>query len=79
MVEGLRSLLASAEVPGPYVLVGHSSGGLLVCLYAARCPQEVAGLVLVDSAHEEQYRRAPTRSGSWCRSWRRRGCSSLKA
>jgi pimeloyl-ACP methyl ester carboxylesterase len=59
MVEELRSLLASAEVPGPYVLVGHSFGGLLVRLYAARYPQEVAGLVLVDSAHEEQYRRAP--------------------
>jgi pimeloyl-ACP methyl ester carboxylesterase len=59
MVEELRRLLANAEVPGPYVLVGHSFGGLLVRLYAARYPQEVAGLVLVDSAHEQQYRRAP--------------------
>jgi pimeloyl-ACP methyl ester carboxylesterase len=59
MVEELRRLLANAEVPGPYVLVGHSFGGLLVQLYAARYPQEVAGLVLVDSAHEQQYRRAP--------------------
>jgi pimeloyl-ACP methyl ester carboxylesterase len=60
MVEELRSLLASAEVPGPYVVVGHSFGGLLVRLYAARYPQEVAGLLLVDSAHEDQYRRAPS-------------------
>jgi pimeloyl-ACP methyl ester carboxylesterase len=59
MVDELRGLLATAEVPGPYVLVGHSFGGLLVRLYAARYPQEVAGLVLVDSAHEDQYRRAP--------------------
>ena len=59
MVQELHTLLATAEVPGPYVLVGHSFGGLLVRLYTARYPQEVAGLVLVDSAHEEQYRRAP--------------------
>jgi pimeloyl-ACP methyl ester carboxylesterase len=60
MVEELHTLLATAEVPGPYVLVGHSFGGLLVRLYAARHPQEVAGLVLIDSAHEDQYRRAPS-------------------
>ena len=59
MVEELHALLGTAEVPGPYVLVGHSLGGLLVRLYAVRHPQEVAGLVLVDSAHEDQYRRAP--------------------
>lgn len=41
------------------MLVGHSLGGLLVCLYAARYLEEVAGLVLVDSAHEQQYLRAP--------------------
>ena len=60
MVEELHTLLGTAQVPGPYVLVGHSFGGLLVRLYAARHPQGVAGLVLVDSAHEQQYRRAPT-------------------
>jgi pimeloyl-ACP methyl ester carboxylesterase len=60
MVDELHRLLGAAEVPGPYVLVGHSFGGLLVRLYAARYPQEVAGLVLVDAAHEDQYRRAPT-------------------
>jgi pimeloyl-ACP methyl ester carboxylesterase len=59
MVKELHRLLAAAGVPGPYVLVGHSFGGLLVRLYAARYPKEVAGLVLVDSAHEQQYRRAP--------------------
>jgi pimeloyl-ACP methyl ester carboxylesterase len=59
MVQELHRLLSNAEVPGPYVLVGHSFGGLLVRLYAVRYPQEVAGLVLVDSAHEAQYQRAP--------------------
>jgi pimeloyl-ACP methyl ester carboxylesterase len=60
MVEELHRLLTTAEVPGPYVLVGHSFGGLLVRLYAARHPEEVAGLVLVDAAHQDQYRRAPS-------------------
>jgi pimeloyl-ACP methyl ester carboxylesterase len=59
MVQELHTLLGTAGIPRPYVLVGHSLGGLLVRLYAARYPQEVAGLVLVDAAHEQQYRRAP--------------------
>ena len=53
-VADLHALLAAADVPGPYVLVGHSLGGLFVRLYAATYPDEVAGLVLVDASHEEQ-------------------------
>ena len=49
IVEELRTLLRKAEIPPPYVLVGHSFGGLAVHLYAAKYPQEVAGLVLVDA------------------------------
>jgi pimeloyl-ACP methyl ester carboxylesterase len=45
----LHTLLARAHVPGPYVLAGHSFGGLYVMTYADRYPDEVAGLVLVDS------------------------------
>ena len=45
----LHTLLARAHVPGPYVLAGHSFGGLYVRTYAAKYPEEVAGLVLVDS------------------------------
>ncbi len=48
----LHALLDSADIPGPYVLVGHSYGGLLVRLYAAAYPEEVPGLVLVDPTHE---------------------------
>lgn len=48
MVEELRSLLAVADVPPPYVLVGHSFGGLLVRVYAALHANDVAGMVLVD-------------------------------
>jgi pimeloyl-ACP methyl ester carboxylesterase len=45
----LHTLLRRGNVPGPYVLAGHSFGGLYVLTYAARYPDEVAGMVLVDS------------------------------
>lgn len=59
MVMELHTLLARAAVPGPYVLVGHSYGGLIVRLYAYTYPHEVAGLVLVDSTHEDILLRYP--------------------
>ena len=45
----LHRLLQRGQVPGPYVLAGHSFGGLYVLTFAARYPDEVAGMVLVDS------------------------------
>jgi pimeloyl-ACP methyl ester carboxylesterase len=45
----LHRLLQRGHVPGPYVLAGHSFGGLYVLTFAARYPEEVAGMVLVDS------------------------------
>jgi len=51
IVEELRRLLRSQDLPPPYVLVGHSAGGLYMQWYARRYPEEVAGLVLVDSTH----------------------------
>jgi pimeloyl-ACP methyl ester carboxylesterase len=48
-VADLHALLEAAGVPGPYVLVGHSYGGLVVRLYASTYPDEVAGLLLVDA------------------------------
>ncbi|MFI7467311.1 alpha/beta fold hydrolase [Nonomuraea sp. NPDC049646] len=49
----LRALLAAAGEPGPYVLAGHSYGGQIVRLFAARYPDVTAGLVLIDATDEE--------------------------
>jgi pimeloyl-ACP methyl ester carboxylesterase len=57
LVTDLHALLGAAAVPGPYVLVGHSVGGLLVRLYAATYPEEVVGMVLVDATHEDNWAR----------------------
>jgi pimeloyl-ACP methyl ester carboxylesterase len=53
-VADLRALLGTATESDPYVIVGHSTGGLFARLYASRYPDQVAGLVLVDASHEEQ-------------------------
>ena len=48
----LRALLAAANVAGPYVLVGHSMGALLVRRYAAHYPDGIGGMALVGPTHE---------------------------
>ena len=53
VVADLRSMLTAAGESRPFVLVGHSLGGLYVQLFAYQHPDEVAGLVLVDPTHEE--------------------------
>jgi pimeloyl-ACP methyl ester carboxylesterase len=50
IVKELHSLLADAGEEGPYVLVGHSFGGANLQLYASEYPEQVAGMVLADSA-----------------------------
>ena len=57
--EDLHALLAEASEHGPYVLVGHSTGGTYAMTYAARHPAQVAGLVLLDSSSPEQFTRMP--------------------
>lgn len=58
-VADLHLALERAGVPGPYVLVGHSMGGLFVRLFATTYPDDVVGLVLVDPSHPDQLTRMP--------------------
>jgi pimeloyl-ACP methyl ester carboxylesterase len=58
-VRVLHTLLEHGGLAGPRVLVGHSLGGPIVRLYRAAYPGDVAGMVLVDSAHEAQVTRLP--------------------
>ena len=57
MTDELRELLDAAEVEPPYVLTGASLGGMNAQLFAARHPEDVAGVVLVDSLHPDLDRR----------------------
>ena len=54
IVDELRAFLRSQGLMPPYVLVGHSLGGLYMQLFARKYPDEVRGLVLVDSTHPTQ-------------------------
>ena len=53
-VEDLKRLLSTAGIRPPYVMVGHSAGGVRIRRYTRDHSSDVAGLVFVDSAHEEQ-------------------------
>ncbi len=66
-VADLHALLTAADIPGPYVLAAHSYGGLISRLYAATYPGEVAGMVLVDTVHEDRAvrRQAMVSSEQW--------------
>ncbi len=57
MVHDLRRVLHHARIAPPYVLVGHSIGGFNMRVFASEHPREVAGMVLVDASHPEQWRR----------------------
>jgi pimeloyl-ACP methyl ester carboxylesterase len=55
VTEELHTLLQKAGIPGPYVVVGHSSGGLYALFFAHQYLEEVVGLVLLDSSHPDQW------------------------
>jgi pimeloyl-ACP methyl ester carboxylesterase len=55
LAEDLHLLLAAADEPGPYVLVGHSVGGVYDLVFADQYPTDVAGIVLLDSSTPQQF------------------------
>jgi pimeloyl-ACP methyl ester carboxylesterase len=63
--EELHALLTNAGIEGPYVLVGHSFGGLNMYLYASIYPEEVAGLVLLDAISRDINLHTPREFGSF--------------
>lgn len=58
-VKDLETLLANAGIEAPYILAGHSYGGYIARLYTQANPEAVAGLVMIDSAHEDQWTSYP--------------------
>lgn len=60
IVDELHALLKNSGNKGPFILVGHSFGGVNMRLYESKYPNEVVGLVLVDASHEDQLEKIPT-------------------
>lgn len=86
----LHTLLTNANITGPYVMVGHSLGGLIVRVFARDYPVEVAGVVLIDSMTPQQFSRlseevqlprpdSPTRKDSFLTTLARIGFVRLTA
>ena len=55
----LHTLLQQVNIPGPYVMAGHSFGGKYIRVFAAQYPTEVVGMVLVDATHPDLFSRTP--------------------
>jgi pimeloyl-ACP methyl ester carboxylesterase len=73
-VNDLKAALEAAHIPPPYVLAGWSWGGLIMRLFAFRYPQEVVGMVMVDSSSEHQMRhlRDDPKVRAWAHAYRRK-------
>jgi pimeloyl-ACP methyl ester carboxylesterase len=67
VVSTLRGLLSETGLKPPYVLVGHSMGGIYVQLFARQYPGEVAGVVLIDSSHPDQEEMRQAQEGAFRR------------
>ena len=75
----LKQLLEAAGEKGPYILVGHSMGGYDIRVYTGQNPDDVVGMVLVDSSHEDQDLRAPESIRKRLQDYRKRpGWKKLK-
>jgi pimeloyl-ACP methyl ester carboxylesterase len=59
VADELHILLEKADIPGPYVLVGHSFGGLYALYFSHRYSKDAAGVVLLDSSHPDQWTSTP--------------------
>lgn len=68
MVKELRALLQAQSIDGPLILVGHSFGGLNMQLFAKTYPEQVKGLILVESIHPDYFSYIPPQTN-----WRRKG------
>jgi pimeloyl-ACP methyl ester carboxylesterase len=78
VVKELNALLAGAGVEPPYVLVGHSMGGLFARLYAHEHRDQVVGMVLVDGEHEEWVTRMPASFVQTSREFNEQGKQALR-
>ena len=78
-VEDLHKLLGAAGVAPPYVLVGSSYGGAAAQLYAYRYPKQVAGLVLVEPHHENEFARGNKVTGGKLEQMQKAGGEHEKA
>ncbi len=56
----LHALLKKANIPGPYILVGHSFGGANMLMFADLYPDNILGVILVDSVHEDMLKELPS-------------------
>jgi pimeloyl-ACP methyl ester carboxylesterase len=65
----LRAALRVAGLAGPFVVAGHSYGGLVVRALADRYPEDVAGMVLVDASHPDQWAHIPASRGGRLVAW----------
>jgi pimeloyl-ACP methyl ester carboxylesterase len=68
MADDLHALLKAAGIAPPYIIAGNSMGGVIARRFQARYPQDVTGMLLIDSSHEEQALRLG--GGAWDGRWR---------
>lgn len=79
VAEELRSLLRAADLPGPYLFVAHSLGGLYARRFAQLFPDDVAGLLLLDPAHEDFEANQPEVARRAAEEWKKKPMPEISA